>query len=84
MFVLRKQPNRTQFYFTTFIILPTYIVYFTEGCENISDIEFVGCHTINNEALNRLQILKNCLTSLKINSCINISDEGIIGLEHLQ
>jgi len=55
-----------------------------EDCENISDIAFVGCHTINNEALSKLGILKNSLTSLKVNGCINVSDEGILSLECLQ
>lgn len=58
--------------------------YFTETCENISDMAFIGCHTITNEALRKLDILKNYLTSLKINGCVNVSDEGILALEHLQ
>lgn len=45
---------------------------------------FVGCHTITNEALRNLKILKNYLKCLKINGCVNVSDEGILALEHLQ
>uniref|UniRef100_A0A2H8TXU9 ATP synthase subunit s, mitochondrial n=2 Tax=Melanaphis sacchari TaxID=742174 RepID=A0A2H8TXU9_9HEMI len=55
-----------------------------ENCKNISKVELVGCHTIDNEALNKLNILKDCLTNLKINGCINVSDQGIMSLEQLQ
>jgi hypothetical protein len=61
-----------------------YNIHVAEGCDNISDIAFVGCNTIDNEALHKLQILKESLTSLEIDYCVNISDEGIIELEHLQ
>jgi len=63
----------------------TYInVNFVENCENISKVEFVGCNTIDNEALSKLNILKDYLTDLKINGCVNVSDQGIMSLEHLQ
>lgn len=63
----------------------TYInVNFIENCKNISQVEFVGCNTIDNEALHKLNILKDYLTHLKINGCLNVSNQGIISLEHLQ
>ncbi|CAI6365752.1 unnamed protein product [Macrosiphum euphorbiae] len=55
-----------------------------KNCKNISEVEFVGCHTIDNEALSKLNILKDYLTNLKINGCINVSDQGIKSLEQLQ
>ncbi|XP_026808056.1 ATP synthase subunit s, mitochondrial-like [Rhopalosiphum maidis] len=55
-----------------------------ENCKNISKIEFVGCNTIDNEALSKLNILKDYLTNLKINGCLNVSDQGIMALEQLQ
>lgn len=54
-----------------------------ENCKNISEIEFIGCNTIDNEALNKLNILKDYLTNLKINGCLNVS-EGIMSLEQLK
>ncbi|XP_025419550.1 ATP synthase subunit s, mitochondrial-like [Sipha flava] len=53
-------------------------------CNNILDIAFVRCSTIDNEAIQKLQILKDSLKSLKIDSCENVFNEGIIELEHLQ
>jgi len=47
-------------------------------------MEFDGCSSINNEALGELNILKDYLTSLKINDCVNISDQGIMSLEELK
>lgn len=55
-----------------------------KNCKNISQVEFVGCNTIDNEALSKLNILKDYLTSLKINGCVNVSDQGIMSLEQLQ
>uniref|UniRef100_A0A2S2P5R6 ATP synthase subunit s n=1 Tax=Schizaphis graminum TaxID=13262 RepID=A0A2S2P5R6_SCHGA len=55
-----------------------------ENCKNISKVEFVGCNTIDNEALSKLNILKDYLTNLKINGCLNVSDKGIMALEQLQ
>ncbi|VVC27725.1 Hypothetical protein CINCED_3A003958 [Cinara cedri] len=57
---------------------------FFTGCKNISEVAFVGCHTINDEALSKLKILKDNLTTLKINGCMNVTDKGILTLEHLQ
>jgi len=57
---------------------------FIENCKNISEVAFVGCFTIDNEALSKLNILKDYLTNLKINGCINVSDQGIMSLEQLQ
>lgn len=63
----------------------TYVnVNFIENCKNISEVEFVGCNTIDNEALLKLNILKDYLTHLKINGCVNVSDQGIMSLEYLQ
>jgi len=47
-------------------------------------VEFDGCNSINNKALIELNVLKDYLTSLKIKNCVNISDQGIISLGHLQ
>jgi len=55
-----------------------------KDCKNISDVAFVGCHTINNEALSKLNIMKNHLLNLKINGCVNVSDDGILALGDLQ
>ncbi|XP_008186984.1 ATP synthase subunit s, mitochondrial [Acyrthosiphon pisum] len=55
-----------------------------KNCKNISEVEFVGCNTIDNKALSKLNILKDYLTNLKINGCINVSDQGIMSLEQLQ
>lgn len=55
-----------------------------KNCKNISEVEFVGCNTIDNEALLKLNILKDYLTHLKINGCVNVSDQGIMSLEYLQ
>jgi len=51
---------------------------------NISDVAFVGCHTINNEALSELKVMKHHLSSLKINGCVNVSDGGVLSLGDLQ
>lgn len=61
-----------------------YNVNFTGDCKNISDVSFVKCHTINNKALHMLHTLQDSLTTLKISDCVNVSDEGILELEHLQ
>ncbi|CAI6349751.1 unnamed protein product [Macrosiphum euphorbiae] len=55
-----------------------------KNCKHISEVEFDGCNSINNKALIELNILKGYLTSLKINNCANVSDQGIISLKHLQ
>ncbi|XP_060861901.1 ATP synthase subunit s, mitochondrial-like [Metopolophium dirhodum] len=55
-----------------------------KNCKHISEVEFDGCKSINNKALVELNILKDHLTSLKINNCANVSDQGIISLKHLQ
>lgn len=70
--------------FYSLVIVNYNYINFTEDCDYISDIAFVGCHTIDNKALSKLQIVKDCLTSLKINGCLNVSDEGVLALEHLQ
>jgi len=68
-----------------YYLVMTYINnYFTENCINISKMELVGCNTIDNEALSKLNIMKDYLTNLKINGCINVSDPGIKSLEQLQ
>lgn len=56
----------------------------SENCEHISDVAFVGCHTINNQALNKCSILKNSLITLRVNDCLNVSDIGILSLENLK
>ncbi|KAL4148174.1 hypothetical protein QTP88_002458 [Uroleucon formosanum] len=40
-----------------------------QNCTHISNIEFDGCNSINNEALGQLNILKDYLKNLKINNC---------------
>ncbi|KAL4112522.1 hypothetical protein QTP88_016293 [Uroleucon formosanum] len=55
-----------------------------KNCKHISEVEFDGCNSINNKALIELNVLKDNLTSLKINDCVNVSDRGIISLEHLK
>lgn len=44
----------------------------------------VGCQTIEDQALNKLSILKNNLGVLKINGCLNVSEKGVISLENLK
>ncbi|XP_025407149.1 ATP synthase subunit s, mitochondrial-like [Sipha flava] len=55
-----------------------------KDCNNISDVSFVRCSTINDEAIQKLQILKDSLKCLEIDGCENVTKEGIIELEHLQ
>jgi len=63
----------------------TYITFdFTEDCQNIYNMEFNGCSSIDNEALDELNILKDYLKCLKINNCENVSDQGIMSLEQLK
>lgn len=47
-------------------------------------MSFVECNTIDNEALSKLQFIKDSLTCLHINGCHNVSDKGILTLEYLQ
>lgn len=56
------------------------MINFTENCKNILNITFIGCQTVNNEALSQLENLKDSLTNLEINSCFNVSDKGILAL----
>ncbi|KAL5234108.1 hypothetical protein ACI65C_001518 [Semiaphis heraclei] len=55
-----------------------------KDCHNISNMEFDGCSSIDNEALDELIILKDYLKCLKINDCKNVSDQGIMSLEQLK
>jgi len=57
---------------------------FTENCDSISEVALVGCQTIEDQALNKLSILKNNLGVLKINGCLNVSEKGVISLENLK
>lgn len=56
---------------------------FAVGCKNISDVAFVECQSINNEAISKLEILKDNLINLKINGCSNVSDKGILTLTNI-
>ncbi|CAH1714463.1 ATP synthase subunit s, mitochondrial-like [Aphis gossypii] len=87
-------PNPTSIHLKQFLIEQVYagkeasishigFSYF-KNCTNISKIEFDGCDSIDNEALSKLNILKDYLIALKINDCVNISDQGIKSLEQLQ
>ncbi|XP_060836286.1 ATP synthase subunit s, mitochondrial-like [Rhopalosiphum padi] len=87
-------PNTTSIHLKQFVIEQVYagkeasishigFSYF-KNCKNISKVEFDKCDSINNEALIKLNILKDHLTNLKINDCVNISDQGIRSLEQLQ
>lgn len=66
------------------IVLLSIIFDITEDCKAISDIALVGCNTINNEALKELLVLKDNLTRLEINGCMNVTGEGILKLQNLQ
>lgn len=59
------------------------VINFAGGCKNISDVAFVECPSINNEAIGKLEILKDNLTDLKINGCSNVSDKGILTLTNI-
>ncbi|KAL4148175.1 hypothetical protein QTP88_002459 [Uroleucon formosanum] len=87
-------PNTTSIHLKQFVVEHVYagkeasishvgFRYF-KNCTHISNIEFDGCNSINNEALGQLNILKDYLKNLKINNCVNVSDQGIMSLEQLQ
>ncbi|XP_025202484.1 ATP synthase subunit s, mitochondrial-like [Melanaphis sacchari] len=87
-------PNITSIHLKQFLIEQVYagrdasishkgFSYF-KNCKNISKVEFDGCDSIDDEALSKLNILKDYITDLKINDCVNVSDQGIRSLEQLQ
>ncbi|XP_050545776.1 ATP synthase subunit s, mitochondrial-like [Daktulosphaira vitifoliae] len=54
-----------------------------KNCKDISTVSFIGCNSVENEAIKKLIILKDCLEYLKIIGCVNVTDSGILSLEQL-
>lgn len=55
-----------------------------KGCDQIWKIAFVRCYLLENEALKELSILKHSLRHLKIFSCPDVTDNGLIYLNNLK
>lgn len=53
------------------------------GCNSIKKVKFHKCFLIDNEALDKLSILKNSLQHLLIMECANVDDKGLVHLSKL-
>lgn len=54
------------------------------GCRYIDEIKLIRCFYLYNNALPRLSVLKDTLTTLEINDCTSITDEGLRSLKALK
>lgn len=54
-----------------------------KGCKQIKKIELTRCKHLENEALQKLDVVKDSLTELKVADCFNVSDSGLEALGQL-
>lgn len=54
-----------------------------DGCKYINDIKLVNCAYIGNEALSKLNYLRNSLKNLEISNCTNVTESGLNHLKQL-
>lgn len=65
---------------------PMFLFVFSDGLEHVTEIKLQKCIYIQDECLQRLSDTKNLqksLLQLKIISCGNVTDKGIIALHKL-
>lgn len=55
-----------------------------KDCTAIRKISLKSCRYMENEALAKLELLKDSLVELEINGCYNIVDEGLLTLKLLK
>lgn len=55
-----------------------------KDCTAIRKIAFKSCRYMENEALEKLEHLKDSLCELEINGCYNVVDEGLLTLKRLK
>lgn len=54
-----------------------------EGCKNIQKVVLHRCTHLENEALEKLIILKDTLKELEVSECYNVEDSGLLSLKNL-
>lgn len=55
-----------------------------KGCNHVTKVILHNCNSLENKALEKLAFLSKTLLYLKISSCGNISDDGLLKLNILQ
>ncbi|KAK0088697.1 hypothetical protein PV325_010965 [Microctonus aethiopoides] len=54
-----------------------------DGCKYINHVKLVNCVYIGNEAISKLNYLRNSLKNLEISNCTNVTESGLNHLKQL-